>query len=229
MSGQDLKRARLERNWTQQDAAKQLGISQGYLSLLEKGRRAVPRKLVQRILREYQLRPTALPLRAPENSDIEATVETWARHLGALGYPGFSYWKARPDRNPAELLLNALMQRDLDSRVAKGLPWLVFNYTDMDWEWLVRHAKLHDLQNRLGFVVTLARQVAETSNATAKVARLRECETMLDHSRLAREDTFCHDSLTESEKCWLRETRSPEAQHWNLLTDLTAERLTNVT
>ncbi|MGO9127459.1 MAG: helix-turn-helix domain-containing protein [Terriglobales bacterium] len=225
MTGQDLKRARLERNWTQQDAARHLGVSQGYLSLLEKGRRAVSGKLVHRLLREYEVPPTALPLLAPGSWALGTNVETWARCLGALGYPGFSYLRARPDRNPANLLLNGLMQPDLDSRVAAGLPWLAFNYTDMNWDWLVRNAKLHDLQNRLGFAVTLARQVAEKTNASVKVSLLVKPESLLERSRLVREDTFCHNSLTETEKRWLHEKRPPEAQRWNLLTDLTAEQL----
>jgi hypothetical protein len=117
------------------------------------------------------------------------------------------------------------MQSDLDSRVAAGLPWLAFNYTDMNWDWLVRNAKLHDLQNRLGFAVTLARQVAEKTDASAKVSLLTRTESLLERSCLVREDTFCHNSLTEAEKRWLREKRPPEAQRWNLLTDLTAEQL----
>ena len=39
-------------------------------------------------------------------------------------------------------------------------------------------------------------------------------------SRLAPEDTFCHDSMTQAERVWLREHRSPTAAHWNLLTDM---------
>ena|SRR5271165_384 len=227
MNGKDLKRARLEMKQTQQDAAALLGVSQGYLSLLENERRAVPNSLVQRLLAEYEVPPTALPLRSPENQSLGSSVEAWARGLGALGYPGFSYTnaKTRPDRNPADFLLDALMQPDLDSRVAKGLPWLAFQYPAMNWDWLVRNAKLHDLQNRLGFVVTLARQVAERTHAESKVSQLTECETLLERSRLVHEDTFCHASLTEAEKRWLREKRPPEAQHWNLLTDLTVEQL----
>ena len=228
MTSHDLKQARRERNWTQQEAARHLRVSQGYLSLLETGRRAVPSKLLQGLLREYDVPPTVLPFRSPESWALGANVEAWARCLGALGYPGFSYLKARPDRNPADLLLNALMQPDLDSRVTAGLPWLAFNYTDMNWDWLVRNAKVYDLQNRLGFTVTLARQVAEKMNAAAKVSALTEFETLLEHSRLAREDTFCHNSLTEAEKRWLRERLPAEAQRWNLLTDLTAEQLTHV-
>lgn len=225
MTHQELKRARVAKNWTQKDAARHLGVSQCYLSFLETGRRAVPDKMAQRFLLEYEMPATVLPLPSPGSSDLGVSAE-WARCLGALGYPGFSYLKAEPDRNPAEFLVDALRQPDLDSRVAKGLPWLVFKYTNMNWEWLVKSAKLHDLQNRLGFTVTLARQVLERLHANESVPALVDCEALLEQSRLAREDTFCHNSLTETEKRWLRDKRSPDAERWNLLTDLTAEQLT---
>jgi len=227
MTDQELKRARVAKNWTQKDAAKHLGVSQCYLSLLETGRRVVPDKMAQRFRLEYEMPATVLPLPSPGSSDFGASVE-WARCLGALGYPGFSHLKAQPDRNPAEFLVDALMQPDLDSRVAKGLPWLVFKYTNMNWDWLLKSAKLHDLQNRLGFTVTLARRVLEKLRANESVPALVHCEALLEQSRLAREDTFCHNSLTETEKRWLRDKRSPDARHWNLLTDLTAEQLTYV-
>jgi transcriptional regulator with XRE-family HTH domain len=225
MTNQELKRARVAKNWTQKDAARHLGVSQCYLSFLETGRRAVPDKMAQRFLLEYGMSATVLPLPTPGSFDLGASVE-WARCLGALGYPGFSYLRAQPDRNPAEFLVDALMQPDLDSRVAKGLPWLVFKYTNMNWNWLVKSAKLHDLQNRLGFTVTLARQALEKLSANESVTALVHCEALLERSRLAREDTYCHNSLTETEKRWLRDKRPPDAQRWNLLTDLTAEQLT---
>jgi transcriptional regulator with XRE-family HTH domain len=227
MTGQDLRHARVRRNWTQQDAARRLEVSQGYLSLLEKGRRPVPSRLMKKLLEAYEVSPTVLPMHPPE-SWAGVNDEVFARCLGSLGYPGFSHLRAPADRNPAEVLLRALMQPDLDGRVAKGLPWLPFHYAEMDWSWLVPNAKLNDVQNRLGFAVTLARQIAESQNDGEKVKLLRHYETLLDHSRLAREDTFCHNSLTEVERRWLREKRPPEASHWNLLTDLTKEQLTHV-
>jgi transcriptional regulator with XRE-family HTH domain len=227
MTGPALKLARDRKNWTQQKAARRLRVSQGYLSLLEQGRRPVTRSVMKRLLKAYEVSPVALPLNPPE-SWPQADSDMFARELGALGYPGFSYLKARPNRNPAEVLLAALMQTDLDSRVAQALPWLLFQYPDIDWEWLVRNAKLHDVQNRLGFAVTLARQSAESTKDSAKTETLMQREALLDRSRLAREDTFCHDWLTEAEKRWLREKRPPDAAHWNLLTDLMMESLAHV-
>jgi hypothetical protein len=76
----------------------------------------------------------------------------FSSELGALGYPGFSYLRSRRRRNPAEVLLEALNEPNLDARVAEGLPWLAMTYVDMDWDWLVRNTKVHDRQNRLGLL-----------------------------------------------------------------------------
>jgi len=73
-----------------------------------------------------------------------------AAELAALGYPEFSHLPERR-RNPAEVLLEALAQNDL-ARLAEALPWVVLNYPDLNWNWLVPRVKANDLQNRLGFV-----------------------------------------------------------------------------
>jgi len=54
---------------------------------------------------------------------------------------------------------------------------------------------------------------------------MREVEEVLDHARLAREDTLCQQSPSEAERRWLRKERQASALHWNLLTDLNAEVL----
>jgi hypothetical protein len=122
-------------------------------------------------------------------------------------------------------LLEALNQSNLDARVAEGLPWLALTYVDMDWNWLVRNAKLRDRQNRLGFAVALASEVAEGEKDSERARALRPYLDVLESARLAREDTFCHDSMTQAERGWLREHRSRAAAHWNLLTDLKKEQL----
>ena len=84
---------------------------------------------------------------------------------------------------------------------------------------------MHDLQNRLGFVLTLARRVAGRRGEHETSARLAALEQRLNRSRLAREDTLCRESMTTTERQWLASHRPPEAQHWNLLTDLDPEHL----
>jgi hypothetical protein len=112
----------------------------------------------------------------------------------------------------------------------EGLPWLAFPHADGGLGLAVHNAKLHAVQNRLGFVATLTWQLG-ASRASGQPTeeprsrKLKEYSAVLDCSRLAKEDTLCHISLTEAERKWLRANRSPEAAHWNLLTDMKAENL----
>lgn len=230
MTGHDLKNARKHRGWTQQQAAKRLGMTQAYLSMLEGGRRALSRSAVRRVLRKLSVPPTAIPL--PQSADRPVAPGDLVRdELAALGYPGFAYLRKHrtASRNPAEVLFVALHEPDLDARVVEGLPWLVFKFEDLDWDWLVRNAKLNDRQNRLGFAATLARQLAQGTGDQRRASNLAEREIVLQKSLLAREDTFCHDSMTEAERRWLRAHRTPEARQWNLLSDLDAKHLTHAT
>ena len=89
----------------------------------------------------------------------------------------------------------------------------------------MERAKLHDVQNRLGFVLTLARELAERAGDSATTHALKGVEAQLERARLAREDTLGRDDMTTAERTWLQDRRSPAAAHWNLLTDLTADRL----
>jgi len=100
--------------------------------------------------------------------------------------------------------------------------------TDSDWKWLVSQAKTNELQNKLGFLTSLARWVAEASGLLQTTKQLKEREAMLERARLLREETLCHDSLTQAERTWLRSNRSKEAEYWNLLTDLSPEHLRHI-
>jgi hypothetical protein len=113
--------------------------------------------------------------------------------------------------------LTALAQSNLEARVAEALPWLVFRYPEMNFEWLVPQARMKNLQNRLGFTVTLARLAGRRDN----VAPL---ERVLGESKLEKQDSFCKE-LTERERRWLEEHSSPEARQWNLLSDLGPDAL----
>ena len=225
MEGQELKEARQAKGWTQAQAAKKLGVTQAYLSMLERGRRTLSRRLARRAVQLLDAPPTALPL-ADELAVTPSGSEKTRVDLASLGYPGFAYLRGpRARRNPAEVLLSALGESDLDSRVVEGLPWLVQQYSDMNWDWAVQTAKLNDRQNRLGFVATLAYDLTTGAGDEKRSRKLKEYVAVLDRSRLAREDTLCHDSLTQAERTWLRANRSETATHWNLLTDMHAENL----
>ncbi len=223
MTGLDLKHARQSVNCTQAHAAAKLGLTQAYLSMLERGRRPMTSVLATEVQKVFNLPATALPLETEERSSLGES--EFKSDLGALGYPGFGYLRGKPKRNPAQLLFCALDQPDLDTRVVEALPWLTCTYADMNWDWLVRNAKLRDRQNRLGLVVTLAGKLAQRANDSVRSQKLTENRALLERSRLVHEDTLCHESMTEAERRWLRQHRPPEAKHWNLLTDLDVRNL----
>ncbi len=209
MNCEQLKRARLERGWNQQRAAERLGATQAYVSMLESGRRSLT-PLAHRLMKLYGLPPTVLPVHEVREN---VTADFLAHALALLGYPGFAHLRRGARRaNPAEFLLTALAQRNLEARVAEGLPWLVLRYPDMPLDWLVREARARTLQNRLGFVVTLGRRAAGRDD-------LQPLEQTLADSKLEKEDSFCKE-LNEAERRWLREHSSEEARQWHLLSDL---------
>lgn len=221
MKTRELRLAREQRAWTQEQAAARLGVSQPYLSLLESGKRSVTPSLLRRAVRVLGLPSTML---APADAFVKGATPTdreLAEDLANLGYPLFAHLRSRRRRrNPAELLLTALAKDDLEPRVTEALPWLLLQFPNLDTEWLVRQARLHNLQNRLGFVVNLARQLAEcTPRYQNRAPELLGLERELESSRLAREDTLCEASLGPAHRRWLSENRPPKARDWNLLAD----------
>jgi transcriptional regulator with XRE-family HTH domain len=219
---EELRLARLDHGWTQMQAAERLRVSQSYLAMLETGKRSVTPALARRFRRVYNLPPTALPTPSVFVPPPKVDNQELAEELGALGYPGFAYLSSRVwKKNPAQVLLEALTQDNLEARLVEALPWLLVNYWNMDANWLVQQAKLCDLQNRLGFVVSLARHISEACNPSDdnRNCFLADLSGTLDRSRLAKEDTFGKPPRTATEREWVLANRTDEAKHWNLLTD----------
>jgi len=224
MHALEFKSARLAKGWTQTQAATRMGITQAYLNYLENGKRRLTSNLVRRATSVYGLPPQVLPVPdvfTPMQTDDQQMTEFLAR----LGYPGFAYLRPRSQkRHPFEVLLTGLAQKSLEARVAEALPWVVLQYGQSD-PWLVGNARRFNLQNRLGFVVSLARRVAELRSDRPRSAELTELENLLDESRLVKEDAFYRPPRTDSEKEWLRKNRTEDAVHWNMLTDMRPEHL----
>jgi transcriptional regulator with XRE-family HTH domain len=211
---------------TQVLAAQKLGVSQPYLSQLERGVRPVPAQLAYKAYRVFRMPPTALPLnsaRVTPALSLHGHPAQLARDLAALGYPGFSHVRGGRKVNPAALVLDVLSHDDVDVRLVEALPWVLFTFPDMDWEWLLREVKVRNLQNRLGFVVSLARSLAKDVSGTDRT--LGQVEQELERARLVHEDTLCNVSIPKAERSWVRDNRTDAARHWNLLTGLSPEHL----
>ncbi len=226
MTGAELKNVRKAYSWTQAQAAVQLGVTQAYLSMVERGKRTVSPELASRTIEVFEVPATALPL--AEYRACAHDAGYFQTMLGDLGYPGFAYLRGSTRLNPALLLMEALDCANLDPRVTEALAWLPLAYPHLNWDWLMTNVKLRDRQNRLGFVVELARQAAEREGNSRLEVELAAHVARLELSRLAKEDTLCRESMTRAEQTWLRKHRSKSAKHWNLLTDLAVEQLDHV-
>jgi transcriptional regulator with XRE-family HTH domain len=223
VNGHELRQARSISAWTQEVAAQKLGVTQAYLSMVERGIRPVSSELASKAFRLLPISATALPLRHYQRHSHDDAY--FRKELGALGYPGFSHVRRSSKHNPAELFMEALDSENLDSRVIEALPWLPIKYSAMNWDWLTSNAKFRDRQNRLAFVIGLAAEIAQQKDGPHLAAELAKRVDVLQRSRLRAEDTLCHQSMTKAERNWLRTNRSPAAAHWNLLTDLSIRDL----
>jgi transcriptional regulator with XRE-family HTH domain len=229
MTAGQWKTGREQAGLTQVTAAESLGVSQPYLSQLETGLRAAGAGLARKAAKLYALSPAVLPLAEPRGAR-QVRPDDLQRSLASLGYPGFGHVRFRAAANPAGVVLDAVMQHHLETRLVEALPWVLGTYPDLNWNWLRDHAKLQNAQNRLGYLVHLARQTVHVlsgrENATAALSRWEE---ELEEARLAREGTLCRDFMPDAEREWTRKNRPKAAAHWNLLTDLSAEQLWYVT
>lgn len=171
---------------TQQQAARRWRISQPYLSLMERGRRPVPVRLARRLAgAEPQLAASLPPRVSARNPD------DLPKLLGTLGCPGFAYLAdRRAVVNPAEAVLSVLTASDVPALVTEALPWVLMTFVDLPWDWLVAHAQRANAQNRLGYLVAVARQAADRAGHSQVAGTLASVEAELEEARLAKEDTL---------------------------------------
>jgi transcriptional regulator with XRE-family HTH domain len=136
MTSQELTAGRVKAALTQFQAARRLRVSQPYLSRLENGTRPITSALARRAASVYRLPATALPLPFSPTKEIDAT--RLAHQLASLGYPGFGHLRAGGYKaNPASVVLDALLQRNLETRLSEALPWVVATYPNLQWDWLI--------------------------------------------------------------------------------------------
>ena len=208
---------------TQAEAARRLGVSQPYWSLLERGKRPLTDRMARRLVRGCGFPPTLLPLPVRLEDAAPADNDAMAEDLAKLGYPAFAYMKGgrRHKRNPALVVLSGLALKGLEPRVYEGLPWLLLRYPEMDAGWLADQARRHDLQNQLGFTACLARRVAEQHPHLAdRTAPMHALEDAVRDSLLAREEGLNGRQLSDLEEEWMRRYGSADAAGWALLTNM---------
>jgi hypothetical protein len=148
-----------------------------------------------------------------------------AHTLAGFGHPGFAHLPSI-NASPAAMILAALIQPDFEVRIVEALPWVVLQNPNLNWAWLVSEITRGGAQNRLGFIVALALELATSRvQYPAALEHLSSVEKALERVRRAEEDTLCRASMPAAERKWLAATRSAVAVRWNLTTGLTPEQL----
>lgn len=225
MTGRQLKQYRKKSRRTQEEVARELGVSQTYLSLLESGKRSLTEELEVTAVKKFNLPLTELPAKTKVYTVVNTTDDQLTADLAALGYGGFLHWKPSQKKNPADVLLSALNASKRDARLVEALPWVVLEFPDMEWNGLIMTAKAHDLQNRLGFVTNVAMHIAEKRKDRKTAEKLKHWESELERSKLVREETLCNETMTNAERNWLQTERPEAARQWHLLTGLAPHHL----
>lgn len=148
--------------------------------------------------------------------------------LGALGYPGFvslfSEIEAEEGHDPAVVLMAALACDRLEDSVLEALPWLVLRYGNLDWNWLVAEARRRSVQNRLGFVVSLALRASAGSLGMEQLTRLAAIEEELFACRLPRQETRWL-RVPPAKREFIAARRGEEAAQWGVPSCLRPDEL----
>jgi transcriptional regulator with XRE-family HTH domain len=215
-----LRLARQRAGLSQHGAAVRLGVSQPYYSQLESGTRALTEALALRAVNKLDASPCVLPLLALSATWRPVSPDRLTKALAALGYFPFAHLrKSAKLMNPALVLVGVLAHADVDVRLVEALPWVLSEFVELDVTWLAAQSRLLNLQNRLGYLATLA---GEGEVCTPPLAHL---VLGLEASKLAAEGTLCRDAMPKAEREWVRKSRPGAAEHWHLLTTLTREQL----
>lgn len=215
-----LRAARRKAGLSQHAAAERLGVSQPYYSQLESGARPLAEELASQAVKKLNASASVLPLPKLSAAWHPVSPERLASALAALGYPPFAHLrKTARSMNPALVVVAALAHADLDVRLVEALPWVLSEFPDLDAGWLAAQSRLLNLQNRMGYLVTLAYE------GEARSPHLAQLLSELETSRLAGEGTLCRESMPKAEREWVRNNRPAKAEHWRLLTTLTREQL----
>ena len=199
-----LRQWRKRQRLTQAEAARLLGVSQPYLSLIEQGARVLTPEIRDR-------------MKTPVEGGDKRKNDLYREQLGSLGYPGYAHLAGRRKLSPEALLLAVISAPDADPRVVEALPWLIRQNAEvMNMERLVQQAKLRNVQNRLGFVLALSGVAANSV-----IAAIKE----LEKARLFEQTSLCWDSMPSAVREWMFLNRTPLAEHWRVLTRLRTEDL----
>jgi transcriptional regulator with XRE-family HTH domain len=94
VTGYELKYARKASAWTQAQSAARLGVTQAYLSMVERGKRDASSELASKAVAVFEVPATALPL--TEYRPRARDAGFFQSMLGSFGYPALLICVVQP-------------------------------------------------------------------------------------------------------------------------------------
>ena len=164
MSGAQVRAARERLGLTQQQAARRWRLSQPYVSLVEHDKRPTPHRLAspwRTLSPRWLLGCPFKPVRPSLTTCRCSSVLSVIRDSGTSPRRAMS-------RIQRVVALAALRTPVVPARVTEALPWLLVTFVNLDWGWLLDNAKLSNVQNRLGFLVHLAKAARRTARRSER-------------------------------------------------------------
>ena len=207
MTGNRMQQFRQNSGWNQARLAARLGVAQAYVSMME--REDVRCRIAWRggaICFSCRPRFCRCPDKGAGQTGRRGLDCRESRPVGISWFQVFV--QARTKTASCRASSPGIGPPAARTEASEALAWLLLQFEDLDAAWLVGEAESPDLQNRLGFTVSLARNVAHHSPEFGHRSRsLKALEEKLKPSRLANEGTFGGGEMSQGMPAWVRKNR----------------------
>lgn len=203
----------------QKGVAERMGVSQSVISKIEAGTREPTATELWKLAILYK-KPLSYFFAEEKIRPLFITEEIVVWHIDHYGYKLLVSRKVNAAKFQISLeeTILAVLQWFSSPRLLESLPILLC-FNDVDADELYESAVKEGLQNKLGFIVSIAMECVKGMSKNDNIQELSRLRKKLEWMKLAREESFNEhiDEMSEATLDYLRKTRDPLASKWNLL------------
>lgn len=166
--GAKVRELRRERRWTQARLAELLGISQNYLSVLERGQGSFTAEQLLTILKHFNV---PIDYFSPEKPEIEGQIQNALARQGASHLVETELIPSERLRKAADAIREALVSAESSRQITAIAPILVNHVGQLNLDMLHGEFKELGLEFRLGWVVENTLEAIKIEEASKNLPR----------------------------------------------------------